>query len=58
MRKSGTRRPEMTEHLDEKLRAARIVLEKLRYGPMRWTPLVKIVIKESPFPWKAQTILE
>jgi predicted transcriptional regulator len=48
----------MTERLDEKLRAAKIVLEKLKYGPIRWTPLVKTVISESPSPWKAQTILE
>jgi predicted transcriptional regulator len=48
----------MTERLDEKLRAAKIVLEKLKYGPTRWTPLVKTVINESPSPWKAQTILE
>ena len=48
----------MTERLDEKLRAAKIVLEKLRYGPARWTPLVKTVVRESPSPWKAQKILE
>ena len=48
----------MTERLDEKLRAARIVLEKLMYGSIRWTPLVKTVINESPSPWKAQTILQ
>ena len=48
----------MTERLDEKLRAAKIVLEKLKYGPVRWTPLVKTVVRESPSPWKAQKILE
>ena len=46
------------KRLDEKLRIARIMLEKLREGPMRWTPLMKIVVKESPLPWKAQVIIK
>jgi len=48
----------VTEILDEKLRAARIILGKLEEGQMRWTYLVKAVVKESPSPWKAQTIIE
>ena len=28
----------MTERLDEKLGMARIVLDRLKDGPMRWTP--------------------
>ena len=48
----------MTEHLDEKLRVARIVLQKLRDGPMRWTPLTKAILRESMTPWKAQSILD
>lgn len=47
----------MTERLDEKLRIARIALNKLNDGSMRWTPLMKIVVKESPSPWKAQVII-
>ena len=46
------------KRLDEKLRIARIMLEKLEEGPMRWTPLMKIVVKESPSPWKAQVIIK
>ena len=46
------------KRLDEKLRIARIMLEKLEEGPMRWTPLMKAVVKESPSPWKAQVIIE
>ena len=48
----------MTERLDEKLRATRIVLERLKYCPIRWMPLVKTVVSESSSPWKAQTILK
>ena len=48
----------MTERLDEKLRVARIVLQKLRDGPMRWTPLTKAILRESMTPWKAQSILD
>lgn len=47
----------MTERLDEKLRIAYIALNKLKDAPMRWTPLMKIVVKESPSPWKAQVII-
>jgi len=47
----------VTERLNEKLKVARVVLEKLREGPMRWTPLVKAVLQESPSPWKARSIL-
>ena len=46
------------KRLDEKLRIARITLETLEEGPMRWTPLMKVVVKESPSPWKAQVILK
>jgi len=46
------------KHLDEKLRIASIVLEKLGEGPMRWAPLMKIIVKESPSPWKAQVIIK
>jgi hypothetical protein len=48
----------VTERFDDKLGAVKIVLEKLKYGPARWTPLVKTVVRESPSPWKAQKILE
>ena len=47
----------MTERLDEKLSMARIVLDRLKNGPMRWTPLTKIVVKKSPSPWEAQIII-
>lgn len=47
----------MTERLDEKLDMARIVLDRLKDGPMRWTPLTKIVVKKSPSPWEAQVII-
>ena len=46
------------KRLDEKLRIAKIILEKLRDGSMRWTPLMKVVVKESPSQWKAQVILK
>jgi len=46
------------KRLDEKLRIARIILEKLSEDPMRWTPLLKMVVKESPSPWKAQVIIK
>lgn len=46
------------KRLDEKLRIAKIILEKLSEGPMRWTPLMKVVVKESPSQWKAQVILK
>ena len=47
----------MTERLDEKLGMARMVLDRLKDGPMRWTPLTKIVVKKSPSPWEAQVII-
>jgi len=47
----------VTERLDEKLSMARIVLDRLKNGPMRWTPLTKIVVKKSPSPWEAQIII-
>jgi len=47
----------MTERLDEKLSMARIVLDRLKDGPMRWTPLTKIVVKKSPSPWEAQVMI-
>ena len=47
----------MTKRLDEKLKLARIVLDRLKDGPMRWTPLTKIVVKKSPSPWEAQVII-
>ena len=46
------------KRLDEKLRIAGIMLEKLIEGPMRWTQLMKMVVKESPSPWKAQVIIK
>ena len=46
------------KRLDEKLRITRIMLEKLEEGPMRWTPLMKVVVKESPSPWKAQVVIK
>ena len=48
----------MTERLDEKLKAVRIVLENLSGGPVRWTPLMKATLRGSPTPWKFQTILK
>ena len=48
----------MTERLDEKLGMARIVLDGLKDGPMRWTPLTKIVVKKSPSPWETQVIIK
>lgn len=47
----------MTERLDKKLSMARIVLDKLTDSPMRWTQLIKIVVKKSLFPWEAQVIV-
>ena len=47
----------MTERLDKKLKAAKIVLKNLSGGPMRWTPLVKATLRGSPTPWKFQTIM-
>jgi len=47
----------MTERLNRQLKVAGIVLELLSKGDMRWTPLTKAVLKESPTPWKAQSIL-
>lgn len=48
----------LTERLDEKLSVARFVLQRLRDGPMRWTPLTKAILREPSTPWKAQSILE
>ena len=48
----------MTERLDEKLSIASIALNRLSQGAMRWTPLMKILVKESPSPWKAQVIIK
>lgn len=47
----------MTELLDDKMRVARIVLEKLSKCSMRRTALEKTVLKESPTPWKVHSIL-
>jgi len=47
----------VTERLNEKLGMARIVLDRLKDGPMRWTPLTKTVVKKSPSPWEAQVII-
>jgi len=48
----------VTERLDEKLSMARIVLDRLKDGPMRWTPLTKTVVKKSPSPWEAHVIIK
>lgn len=48
----------MTELLDDKMRVACIVLEKLSKCSMRWTELEKAVLKESPTPWKLHSILD
>jgi len=48
----------LTEVLDKKLSIARIALERLRERPMRGTQLTKIIVKESPSPWKAQVIIK
>ena len=45
------------KRLDEKLRIAKMMLDKLSEGPMRWTPLMKVVVKESPSPWKAKVVI-
>jgi len=42
---------------DDRLRTARTILEVLARGPMRWTPLTKLVLRSST-PWKAQATLE
>ena len=47
----------MTERLNKQLKVARIVLKLLSEGDMRWTSLTKNVLRESPTPWKAQSIL-
>jgi predicted transcriptional regulator len=47
----------MTERLNDRLGTARVVLEALARGPMRWTPLTKLVLRSST-PWKSQTTLE
>ena len=46
------------KRLNEKLRIAGIMLEKLEEGLIRWTPLMKAVVKESSSPWKAQVIIK
>jgi len=48
----------LTKRLDEQLRVARIILRVLRDGPLRWTPLMKAALRESPTPWKARSTLE
>jgi len=40
----------LTKRLDEQLRVARLVLEKLRDGPLRWTPLMKATLSSSGTP--------
>ena len=47
----------MTERLNNQLKVAGIVLELFSRGDMRWTPLTKAVLVESPTPWKVQSIL-
>jgi len=47
----------LTERLNKQLKVASIVLELLSRGDMHWTPLTKAVLKESPTPWNAQSIL-
>ena len=48
----------MTERLDEKLKVARIVLEKLVDGDMRWTPLMKATLGDSGTPSTFRTIVD
>jgi len=48
----------LAKRLNDKLRVARIVLEKLKNGPMRWTALTKAVLLESPTPWKVRSVLK
>jgi len=47
----------MTKWLNRQLKVAGIALELLSRGDMHWTPLTKAVLKESPTPWKVQSIL-
>jgi len=47
----------LTERLNNQLKVAGIVLELLSRSDMRWTPLTKAVLKESPTPWNVQSIL-
>ena len=47
----------MTKRLNRQLKVAGIALELLSRGDMHWTPLTKAVLKESPTPWKVQSIL-
>jgi predicted transcriptional regulator len=47
----------LTERLNKQLKVASIVLKLLREEDIRWTSLTKAVLKESPTPWKVQSIL-
>ena len=46
------------KRLNERLGISRKMLEKLEEGLIRWTPLMKAVVKESSSPWKAQVIIK
>ena len=42
---------------DLNLKCAKIILRRLAHDEERWTPLMKAVLKDSPTPWRAQSIL-
>ena len=42
---------------DLNLKCAKIILRRLEHEEERWTPLMKAVLKDSPTPWRAQSIL-
>ena len=47
----------VTERLNKQLKVAGMVLKLLSRGEMHCTSLTKAVLKESPTPWKVQSIL-
>jgi len=48
----------MTERLEEKLRIARTILNRLQEEPMRWTPLMKATLGDSGTPSTFRNILD
>ena len=47
----------MTKRFDERLRVTRIILKTLMKGHLNWTPLTKLILKQST-PWIVQSTLE
>ena len=48
----------MTERLEEKLRIARTILNRLEDGPMRRTPLMKSTLGDSETPSTFRNVLD